>query len=86
MLPVMTHLLALQQTPGRIRFIIRGKWLDESPRRKSSLKLLPGDVDSIEAKWVKLDEVRCLQKAKLPIFNRKVEKSMDARTRANHLF
>eukprot|EP00804_Cyclotella_cryptica_P013279 CCRYP_007036-RA/>CCRYP_007036-RA protein AED:0.43 eAED:1.00 QI:0/0/0/0.5/1/1/2/0/390 len=61
LLPVMTHLLALQQTPGRIRFIFCGEWLDESTGGgKSVLKLPPGDDDSIEAKWVTLDDVRCL--------------------------
>lgn len=59
-LPVMTHLLALQQTPGRIRFIFRGEWMDETTGGNCLLKLPPGDTDSIEAKWVTLHEVRCL--------------------------
>lgn len=54
-LPVMTHLLSLEQTPGRIRFIFRGEWCDDDGQ--SILKCSPGDDDSIEAKWVTYDEV-----------------------------
>mmetsp|Transcript_563 Transcript_563/g.724 ORF Transcript_563/g.724 Transcript_563/m.724 type:complete len:360 (+) Transcript_563:232-1311(+) len=54
-LPVMTHLLSLEQSPGRIRFIFRGEWCDDV--EQSILKCPPGDDDSIEAKWVTWDEV-----------------------------
>jgi len=63
----MTHLLSLEQTPGRIRFIFRGEWVDNidtsndetgaSIEPKSVLKLPPGDKESIEAKWITMDEV-----------------------------
>lgn len=56
-LPIMTHLLSVQQSLGRIRFIFRGRWSDDS---NTALKLPPGDKDSIEAKWVTLDEVKSL--------------------------
>ncbi len=59
-LPVMTHLLALEQTPGRIRFIFRGEWCDDD--EQSILKCPPGDDDSIEAKWVTWDEVNSFKR------------------------
>lgn len=51
----MTHLLSLEQTPGRIRFIFRGEWCDDND--VSILKSPPGDDDSIEAKWITWDEM-----------------------------
>lgn len=72
-LPSMTHLISLEQTPGRIRFIFRGEWIDDSvddismtkklyqnissKETKSILKPPPGDDESIEAKWITWDEV-----------------------------
>lgn len=57
-LPSMTHLLSLEQTPGRIRFIFRGEWVDDSVGDTSKiLKIPPGDEESIEAKWITWDEV-----------------------------
>eukprot|EP00986_Skeletonema_menzelii_P004756 scaffold1665_cov149-Skeletonema_menzelii.AAC.6 len=55
-LPVMTHLLALEQTPGRIRFIFRGEWCDDDVH--SILKCPPGDNESIEAKWITFSEIK----------------------------
>lgn len=67
-LPTMTHLISLEQSPGRIRFIFRGEWIDDhtdnlnqqcgtSERPENILKCPPGDEDSIEAKWMTYDEV-----------------------------
>ena len=56
--PKIGRLLSLQQTPGRLRFIFRGEWLDESG--SDVLKVPPGDGESIEAKWVQLSEVKSL--------------------------
>jgi len=55
-LPVMTHLLSLEQTQGRLRFIFRGEWCDDD-ETCSILKCPPGDDDSIEAKWITWDEI-----------------------------
>ena len=52
--PIMTHLLSLEQSPGRIRFIFRGEWSDDN---NTYLKCAPGDDESIEAKWVTWDEL-----------------------------
>lgn len=69
LLPSMTHLISLEQSPGRIRFIFRGEWIDDcndnseveqrsaSKEPKTILKCPPGDEDSIEAKWMTYDEV-----------------------------
>ena len=56
--PKIGHLLSVQQTPGRIRFIFRGEWLDDSG--SELLKAPPGDAESIEAKWVRLCDVKSL--------------------------
>lgn len=56
-LPKMTHLLSVEQTAGRIRFIFRGEWIDDTG---TSLKLPPGDDESIEAKWATLEEIKSL--------------------------
>lgn len=61
-LPKITHLLSVQQSPGRIRFIFRGEWLDDTG--SGVLKLPPGDDESIEAKWVTLDEVKSIPLSK----------------------
>ena len=53
----MTHLLSVQQSFGRVRFIFRGEWFDDS---NTALKLPPGDGESIDAKWVTVDEVKSL--------------------------
>mmetsp|Transcript_32694 Transcript_32694/g.79153 ORF Transcript_32694/g.79153 Transcript_32694/m.79153 type:complete len:469 (-) Transcript_32694:159-1565(-) len=71
-LPSMTHLISLEQTPGRIRFIFRGEWIDDSvvDQNKSSkesrsiLKPPPGDDESIEAKWITWDEVLQFRESK----------------------
>lgn len=57
-LPKITHLLSVQQSHGRMRFIFRGEWLDDTG--SGLLKLPPGDDESVEAKWVTLDEVKSL--------------------------
>ena len=58
-LPSMTHLLRLEQSPGRIRFIFRGDWRDDGdPTADGFLKCAPGDAESIEAKWWTWDEMR----------------------------
>lgn len=72
LLPSMTHLISLEQSPGRIRFIFRGEWIDESAENydghdatsKSVLKRPPGDDDSIESRWITWDEVLCLHERK----------------------
>lgn len=69
LLPTMTHLISLEQSRGRIRFIFRGEWIDDSRGDcdgqkgksngpKSILKCPPGDKESIEAKWISWDEVQ----------------------------
>lgn len=76
LLPSMTHLISLEQSTGRVRFIFRGEWIDDcdcldnsdnqtadasKDEPKSVLKCLPGDDDSLEAKWISWDEVQCLE-------------------------
>lgn len=72
LLPTMTHLISLEQSRGRIRFIFRGEWIDDyrgdcdgqkgkSNEPKSILKRPPGDKESIEAKWISWDEVQELK-------------------------
>ncbi|KAL9181107.1 hypothetical protein ACHAXT_009912 [Thalassiosira profunda] len=58
----MTHLLSLEQSPGRIRFIFRGEWVDDGA--VSVLKRPPGDKESIEAKWMAWDEMQLLAEKK----------------------
>ena len=62
-LPSMTHLISLEHSPGRIRFIFRGEWNDDSIDNNSILKCIPDD-ESIEAKWITFDEVQCLKERK----------------------
>ena len=64
-LPSMTHLISLEQSPRRIRFIFRGEWIDgdDSIDNNSILKCIPDD-ESIEAKWITFDEVQCLEERK----------------------
>lgn len=75
LLPSMTHLISLEQSPGRLRFIFRGEWIDDfvdncddqtatSNEPKNILKCPPGDKESIEAKWLTWDEVQCLKERK----------------------
>ena len=72
LLPSMTHLISLEQSPGRIRFIFRGEWIDEYAENyddhgstpKSVLKCPPGDDDSVESRWITWDEVQCLRERK----------------------
>eukprot|EP00584_Thalassiosira_punctigera_P026927 CAMPEP_0172577066 /NCGR_PEP_ID=MMETSP1067-20121228/138043_1 /TAXON_ID=265564 ORGANISM="Thalassiosira punctigera, Strain Tpunct2005C2" /NCGR_SAMPLE_ID=MMETSP1067 /ASSEMBLY_ACC=CAM_ASM_000444 /LENGTH=450 /DNA_ID=CAMNT_0013369749 /DNA_START=175 /DNA_END=1527 /DNA_ORIENTATION=- len=75
LLPSMTHLISLQQSPGRIRFIFRGEWIDEfgdgcdgrtteSDESRSILKCHPGDEESIEAKWLTWDDIQCFEQRK----------------------
>ena len=69
-LPIMTHLLSLQQSPGRIRFIFRGEWIDDNDNADNTkqetciLKCPPGDDESIEARWVTLNMVESLSERK----------------------
>ena len=70
LLPSMSHLLSLEQSPGRQRFIFRGEWIDDDDTTNYSaadnsnthncniLKCPPGDDESEEAQWVTLDEVK----------------------------
>ena len=66
----MTHLISLEQSPWRIRFIFRAEWIDEyaeyldshGSTLKSVLKCPPGDDDSMESRWITWDEVQCLHK------------------------
>lgn len=67
LLPTMTHLLSLEQSPGRQRFIFRGEWIDDDNNDSADdsnthncdiLKCPPGDDESEEAQWVTLDEVQ----------------------------
>ena len=67
-LPSVTHLMQLEQSPGRIRFVFRGDWRDDfdagatSVRTEESvLKRAPGDEESIEAKWLTWDEMQCFK-------------------------
>lgn len=68
LLPSMTHLILLEQSPGRMRFIFRGEWIEEYAENldghgstlKSVLQCPPGDDDSIESRWITWDEVQCL--------------------------
>ncbi len=54
----MTHLISLEQSPGRIHFMFRAEWIDEYAKYldshgstlKSVLKCPPGDDDSIESR------------------------------------
>ena len=63
-LPSMTHLISLEQSPRRIRFIFRGEWIDgDSIDNNSILKCIPDD-ESIEAKWITFNEVQCLEERK----------------------
>eukprot|EP00585_Thalassiosira_rotula_P003454 CAMPEP_0196143916 /NCGR_PEP_ID=MMETSP0910-20130528/14015_1 /TAXON_ID=49265 /ORGANISM="Thalassiosira rotula, Strain GSO102" /LENGTH=432 /DNA_ID=CAMNT_0041405425 /DNA_START=221 /DNA_END=1519 /DNA_ORIENTATION=+ len=75
LLPSMTHLLSLQQSRGRLRFIFRGEWIDDvgdcdnetavsDDEPKSILKCLPGDEESMESKWLTWDEIQCLEEKK----------------------
>ena len=65
LLPTMSHLLSLEQSSGRQRFIFRGEWIDDdndyaddsSTHNCNILKCSPGDDESEEAQWVTLDEV-----------------------------
>jgi len=60
-LPRMTHLISLEQTLGRIRFIFRGEWLDDDNLHDGHggvLKRPPGDGDSVEAKWIGWEEIQ----------------------------
>ncbi|KAL7472804.1 hypothetical protein ACHAXS_013189 [Conticribra weissflogii] len=62
-LPRMTHLISLEQTSGRIRFIFRGEWLDDDSVDHHNghggvLKRPPGDDDSIEAKWIEWEDIQ----------------------------
>ena len=68
LVPTMTHLLSLEQSPGRQRFIFRGEWIDDDDNNDSAdnsnthncniLKCPPGDDESEEAQWVTLNEVQ----------------------------
>ena len=71
LLPTMTHLLSLEQSPGRQRFIFRGEWIDDDDNNDDNvsaddsnthncniLKCSPGDDESEEAQWVTLNEVQ----------------------------
>ncbi|KAL3776552.1 hypothetical protein ACHAW5_008714 [Stephanodiscus triporus] len=57
--------LIYEQSPGRIRFIFLGEWIDGSAENydghdampKSVLNCPPGDDDSIESRWMTWDEV-----------------------------
>jgi hypothetical protein len=68
LLPSMTHLIFLEQSPGRMRFIFCGEWIDEYVENldghgstlKSVLQCPPGDDDSIESRWITWDEGQCL--------------------------
>ena len=67
--PRMTHLLSLEQTPGRIRFIFRGELIDDTDGNDDAtagtnaiLKSYPGDKDSLEAQWMTWDEIQYLAK------------------------
>jgi len=75
LLPSMTHLISLEQSPGRLRFIFRGEWIDDfvdncddqtatSNEPKNILKCPPGDKESIEAKWLTWDEIQYLKERK----------------------
>jgi len=68
LIPTMTHLLSLEQSPGRQRFIFRGEWIDDDDNNDSTddsnthncnvLKCSPGDDESEEAQWVTQNEVQ----------------------------
>jgi len=67
LIPTMTHLLSLEQSPGRQRFVFRGEWVDDDNNDSANgstthncniLKCPPGDDESEEAQWVTLNEVK----------------------------
>ena len=60
-MPSMTHLLSLEQTPGRIRFIFRGEWVDDCKDNCDSILKSQEDEESIEARWVTWEEVQRLK-------------------------
>lgn len=74
-LPRMTHLISLEQTLGRIRFIFRGEWLDDDDLHDGHggvLKRPPGDEDSVEAKWIGWEEIQQIPRDRNPMNTREM--------------